>query len=103
MSEDRDAYTNIPQANRDNPGTFRELRNKVEVMARMAFQIYNKQKSYQAEYDLLLKKCNKLEEDLVQERRDVNIWTEHSRGQEMKVIGLQRTVSSNHARLTALE
>eukprot|EP00971_Amphidinium_carterae_P034388 676792-Amphidinium_carterae.1 len=70
MSEDRDAYTSIPHANRDNPGTYKELRNKVEIMARMAFQIYEKQKSYQKEYDLLLAKCNKLEEDLAQARRD---------------------------------
>eukprot|EP00971_Amphidinium_carterae_P332150 6466165-Amphidinium_carterae.1 len=103
MSEDRDAHTSIPHANRDNPGSFKELRNKVEVMARMAFQIYHKQKKYQKEYDLLLDKCAKLEEDLAQARRDVIIWTEHSRGQEIKVIGLQRTVSTNHARLSALE
>eukprot|EP00971_Amphidinium_carterae_P278405 5526479-Amphidinium_carterae.2 len=69
----------------------------------MAFQVYQKQKNYQKEYDLLLDKCAKLEEDLAQAKRDVKIWTEHSRAQEMKVIGLQRTVSSNHARLTALE
>eukprot|EP00971_Amphidinium_carterae_P185985 3691973-Amphidinium_carterae.1 len=103
MSEDRDAYTNIPHANRDNPGTYRELRNKVEVMARMAFQIYEKQKNYQKEYDLLVDKCDKLEEDLAQAQRDMNIWIEHSRGQDIKVIGLQRMVSSNHARLSALE
>eukprot|EP00971_Amphidinium_carterae_P185261 3678890-Amphidinium_carterae.1 len=84
MSEDRDAHARIPQANRDNPGSFRDLRNKVEAMARMAFQMYQKQKNCQTEHDLLLEKCNKLEEDLAQARRDVNIWTEHSRGQEMK-------------------
>eukprot|EP00971_Amphidinium_carterae_P095893 1897581-Amphidinium_carterae.1 len=72
-------------------------------MARMGFQIYHKQKNYQKEKDLLLDKCTKLEENLAQAKRDVKIWTEHSRAQEMKVIGLQRTVSSNHARLTALE
>eukprot|EP00971_Amphidinium_carterae_P094540 1871206-Amphidinium_carterae.1 len=64
MSEDRDAYTNTPHANRDNPGTFKELQNKVQVMARMAFKIYDKQNNYQEEYDLLLEKCDKLEKDL---------------------------------------
>eukprot|EP00971_Amphidinium_carterae_P097383 1926851-Amphidinium_carterae.1 len=64
MAEDRDAHTDIPHANRDTPGTFADLRTKVEVMARMAFKIYEKQKSYQSEYDLLLEKCDKLEKDL---------------------------------------
>eukprot|EP00971_Amphidinium_carterae_P022183 437562-Amphidinium_carterae.1 len=72
-------------------------------MARMAFQMYDKQKNYQEKYNLLLAKCDKLEEDLAQAQRDMNIWIEHSRGQDIKVIGPQRTVSSNHARLSALE
>eukprot|EP00971_Amphidinium_carterae_P325411 6455658-Amphidinium_carterae.1 len=58
----------------------------------MAFQIYDKQKNYQQEYDQLLARCEKLEEDLAQSRRDMNIWIENSRAQDMKVIGLQRTV-----------
>eukprot|EP00971_Amphidinium_carterae_P199966 3968854-Amphidinium_carterae.2 len=103
MSEDRDAFTSIPHANRDNAGTYRELHNKVQVMASMAFKIYEKQKSYQSEYDLLLEKCRKTEADLAQARRDLNIWVEQCRRQDMIVIGLQRTVSTNHTRLSALE
>eukprot|EP00971_Amphidinium_carterae_P138326 2740786-Amphidinium_carterae.1 len=85
MSEDRDAYTNTPHTNRDNPGTFNELQNKVQVVARMAFQIYEKQKNCQTEYDLLLEKCDKLEkdlkksqEDLKQSQREMNIWIDLS-------------------------
>eukprot|EP00971_Amphidinium_carterae_P181393 3598521-Amphidinium_carterae.1 len=48
LSEDRDAHTGIPHANRDTPGSFKDLRTKVEAMARMSFQIYHKQKDYRS-------------------------------------------------------
>eukprot|EP00971_Amphidinium_carterae_P283840 5635266-Amphidinium_carterae.1 len=103
MAEDRDARMGIPHANVDNPGTFVELKNKTEAMAKIACQIFNKQKEYQREYQLLLDKCNQLEEDLAEAKRDAKIWAEKSRTDGMKVIGLQRSISSYHARLSALE
>eukprot|EP00971_Amphidinium_carterae_P118991 2357299-Amphidinium_carterae.1 len=60
-------------------------------MAKMAFKIYEKQKNYQSEYDLLLEKCDKLEkdlaksqEDLKQSQRDMNIWIETCRVLDIK-------------------
>eukprot|EP00971_Amphidinium_carterae_P247124 4907929-Amphidinium_carterae.1 len=103
MAEDRDARTGIPHANVDNPGTFVELKTKTEAMAKIAYQIFNKQKEYQREHQILLDKCNLLEEELAQAKRDAKIWAEQSRADGMKVIGLQRSISSYHARLTALE
>eukprot|EP00971_Amphidinium_carterae_P031335 617263-Amphidinium_carterae.1 len=94
MAEDRDARTGIPHANTDNPGTFVELKTKTEAMAKIAYQIFNKQKEYQREYQILLDICNLLEEELAQAKRDAKIWAEQSRADGMKVIGLQRNTEN---------
>eukprot|EP00971_Amphidinium_carterae_P265547 5267936-Amphidinium_carterae.1 len=98
-AEDRDAHTGIPYSNRDSPGTFAELKMKTEAMAKICYQIFNKQKEYVNEYQALQSKCNKLEADLAQ----ANIWAEKCRNSDLKIIGLQRSISTYHSRLTALE
>eukprot|EP00971_Amphidinium_carterae_P285350 5665006-Amphidinium_carterae.1 len=59
---------------------------------------FNKQKEYQQECQILLDRCNKLEEILAQAKppkRDAKIWAEQSRTNEMKVIGLQRSTCAH--------
>eukprot|EP00971_Amphidinium_carterae_P316173 6284632-Amphidinium_carterae.1 len=79
-------------------------------MASMAFRIYEKQKDYQSEYGILADKFTKLEtekakleEDLNATRRTLSISMELCRSQDIKVIGLQRTVGHLHARIASLE
>eukprot|EP00971_Amphidinium_carterae_P111440 2206958-Amphidinium_carterae.1 len=66
------------------------------------YQIFNKQKDYQREYQILQDKCNKLEEDLAQAKTDANIWAEQCRNNDRKIIGLQRKAAS-HVRTSTVD
>eukprot|EP00971_Amphidinium_carterae_P196917 3908384-Amphidinium_carterae.1 len=101
MSEDRNAHIGIPHAYRDNPGNFVELKTKTEAMAKISYQIFNKQKEYQRECQILLDKCNKLEENLAQAKRDAKIWAEQSRTNEMKRSALEE--STRHLRTSTAD
>eukprot|EP00971_Amphidinium_carterae_P210877 4184192-Amphidinium_carterae.1 len=103
MSGDRDAHTGIPYRSIDNPGNFAELKTKTEAMAKICYQIFTKQKDCVNEYQALLKKQNKLQEDLARAKRESASWAEKCREHEFKISGLQKSISSYHARLSALE